>query len=80
MRISLIIAALVFGFVTPAFATNCPNDIKAIQTAQKTATLNPEDKTKVEKWLKNGEEQHKAGKHKKSLETLAKAKAKLGLQ
>ena len=80
MRKSLIITALVFGFVTPAFVTNCPNDIKAIQTALKTATLSDEDKAFVEKHLKKGEMQHSAGNHEKSLKSLAKAKGKLGLQ
>ena len=79
MRKSLIIAALIFGFATPALATQCPKDIAAIQTALETATLSPEDKAKVEKWLKKGEEKHKAGKHEKAVKKLAKAKKLLGL-
>ena len=80
MRKSLIIAALVFGFATPAFASQCPNDMKAINTAMETANLSADDKAKVEKWLKNGEERHEAGNHEKAVRTLGKAKVLLGLQ
>ena len=80
MRKSLIIAAFIFGFATPALATQCPKDIAAIQTALETATLSPEDKAKVEKWLKNGEKSHKAGEHEEAVKRLAKAKKVLGLQ
>ncbi len=80
MRKSLIIAAFIFGFATPALASQCPKDIEAIKTALETATLSPEDKANVEKWLKKGEESHKAGMHDKSVKKLAKAKKVLGLQ
>jgi hypothetical protein len=79
MRKGLIIAALVFGFATPVFASQCPKDMKAISTALETAKLSAEDKAKIEALLKTGEEQHKAGKHAESVTTLGEAKGLLGL-
>ncbi len=80
MRKSLVIAALAFGFATPAFAFHCPKDMAAIDAALPTASLSVADKTKVMELRKTGEEQHKAGDHTASVKTLGDAKKILGIQ
>ena len=80
MRKSLIIAAFIFGFATPALASQCPKDIEAIKTALETATLSSEDKANVDRWLMKAQVDHDAGNHVTAVEKTTKAKKVLGLQ
>ena len=70
---SLIAAALVAAMSSPALAFPCPLDVKAIDAALATSTLMSAKKAEVEDLRDQGEAQHKAGKHKDSVGSLAKA-------
>jgi len=73
-------AALVFASGT-AFAFHCPKDMKEIDDAlAKKPTLSESKMKEVTSLRAEGETLHKAGKHQESVDTLAKAKAILGLK
>ncbi len=75
--------SLVFALVLvamPAFAFQCPKDMKAVDAAVKTAKLSKEQMAEVKKLRADGEALHKSGKHAESVETLGKAKAILGIK
>ena len=59
--------------VSPAMAGQCPKDMKKIDAALKNAKLSKDDMAKVKDLRKKGEELHKAGKHKESVEALGQA-------
>lgn len=69
----LVIAIMLVAFSTPALAFHCPADIKAIDHALPKSSLDDAQKAEVMKLRDEGEAQHKAGKHKESVDTLAKA-------
>ncbi len=75
---SLVLASALLA--APAFAFQCPKDMKAIDEALKTAQLSQEQMAEVKKLRTEGEELHKAGKHAESVETLGKAKEILGIK
>lgn len=76
-----VIGALALSFASaPAFAFHCPKDMARIDAAMATASLSTEDKAAVERYRKEGEELHKAGKHQESVDTLTKAMAILKIQ
>ena len=64
----------------PAFAFQCPKDMKAVDAAMKTAKLSKEQMAEVKKLRADGEALHKAGKHDESVKTLGKAKELLGIK
>lgn len=64
----------------PAFAFQCPKDMKAVDDAMKTAKLSKEQMAEVKKLRADGEALHKAGKHDESVKTLGKAKELLGIK
>lgn len=80
----IIIAACALAFVsfaTPAFAFHCPKDMKAIDAAMaKMPKLTPDQMSKVTKLRAQGEAEHKAGKHKESVASLAEAMKILGIK
>lgn len=58
----------------PAFAGSCPKHMAAIDAAlAKSPTLSAQEMADVKKARADGEALHKAGKHKESVDTLAKA-------
>ena len=75
----LITAALVAFLATPAFAFQCPADMRAIDAALATAQLTPEQLAKVQELRATGEAEHAAGNHQASVDALAEAKAILGI-
>ena len=78
-RITLAVA-IMFASAT-AFAMHCPKDMKEIDDAlAKKPKLTEQQAKDVAKWRADGEAAHKAGKHQESVDTLAKAKAALGLK
>jgi hypothetical protein len=78
-RITLAVA-IMFASAT-AFAMHCPKDMKEIDDAlAKKPKLTEQQSKDVAKWRAEGEAHHKAGKHQESVDTLAKAKAALGLK
>jgi hypothetical protein len=79
-RTLTIAAALVFASGT-AFAFHCPKDMKEIDDAlAKHPKLSAAQMKEVKEERAKGEELHKKGDHKGSLEHLANAKQILGLK
>ena len=81
MKRSLALAvALVFASGT-ALAMHCPKDMKAIDDAlAKNPKLTAAQMKEVKEQRAKGEELHKAGKHKESLEELGKAMKTLNIK
>ena len=75
----LITASLLAFLAAPAFAFQCPADMKAIDAALETATLNEADLARVKELRATGEAEHAAGNHQASVDALAEAKKLLGL-
>jgi hypothetical protein len=76
------VITLLFGlFISgAAFGFHCPADMKKIDDALAAKPqLSAEKMTEVKKLRAQGEELHNAGKHKESVDTLAKAMAILGI-
>ena len=64
-----------------AMAFHCPKDMKQIDDAlAKNPKLTDAQMKEVKEQRAKGEELHKAGKHQESIDTLAKAKATLGIK
>jgi hypothetical protein len=76
----LLLASSIFCLSSVAIAHGCPGEMKKIDNALPTAKLTPENMTKVKELRAKGEEQHKAGKHTESMNTLAEAKKIVGIQ
>ena len=65
----------------PAFAFHCPQEMAKIDKAlAANPKLSQADLTKVRQLRAKGEEEHKAGNHQASLDTLAQAEKLLGIQ
>lgn len=72
-------AALVILLASPAAAFQCPADMAQIDRALPSASLSSADLAKVRQLRAQAEAQHKAGDHEASVNSLAQAKAILGL-
>ena len=82
---SPLLAAAVLGAValaaTPAFASHCPQEMAKIDKALAgDPKLSQADLTEVRRLRAQGEQEHKAGNHQASLDTLARAEKLLGVQ
>jgi len=77
-KLALVAVGLVF-IASSAFAFHCPKEMKAIDAAIPSSKISAEQMTEVKKLRAEGEELHKAGKHKESLEALEKAEKILGI-
>ena len=77
-RIACTIAVLLF--TSPAWAHNCPNEMKAIDAALPKAKLDAKQTAEVKKLCAEGEQLHKSGKHAESKAALGKAKGILGIK
>jgi hypothetical protein len=78
MKTVLAVAALLVS--TSAFASQCPVDMKKIDAAMAgDPSLSASQMTSVKELRASGEANHKAGKHKESVDDLAKAKKILGI-
>ncbi|MGH8682470.1 MAG: hypothetical protein ACREVS_01325 [Burkholderiales bacterium] len=74
IRLTALLAAGLLA-AAPAFAFNCPNEMKAIDAAlAKNPKLSAQEMADAKKLRAEGEAFHKAGKHQESVDTLAKAK------
>ena len=73
--------AAVMLIATPALAFHCPKDMAAIDAALgKNPQLTEAQMAKVKELRAKGEEQHKAGNHRASVDTLAEAMAILNIK
>lgn len=79
LRKTLLASAIALAIGAPAFASQCPADMAKIDAALQTASLTAEQKAEVEQLRTQGEQQHTAGDHAASVETLGKAKTILGI-
>ena len=81
MRLTtLTAAAALMLFAAPAFAGQCPVDMKSIDVAlAANMTLSQDKKDEVAALRTKGEQQHNSGKHGESVATLAMAKEMLGI-
>ncbi len=80
LRRTLLAGGILLGLAAPAFAFQCPADLAEIDAALQTAELNEEQKQRVQELRAEGERLHEQGRHQESVETLAQAKAILGLE
>ena len=70
----MLAAVAMLAFAGSAFAFHCPKDMKAIDEAlAKKPKISEAQMGEVKKLRADGEALHKAGKHQKSVDTLAKA-------
>ena len=76
----LMLAVAFMFFAVPALAGQCPVDMKKIDAALADASLSTAQLAEVTALRAEGESQHKSGDHDHSVETLAKAKAILGIE
>lgn len=78
--VTLLASSALMAVSGAALAHNCPNEMKAIDAklAAKPA-LSKENAEKVAKLRKQGEDEHKAGKHAESMKSLGEAKKVLGI-
>ena len=81
IKIAVFTALLAMSWAAPAFATECPTDMKEIDQAlaKGTKKLSASDLEKVKKLRAEGEKLHKEGKHKESMDVLDQAKTILGI-
>jgi len=80
MKRFFLTAALVLAS-TSALAFHCPADMKKIDAAMaKKPEMSQAQIAEVKKFRAEGERLHKAGKHKESVDTLAKAMKILGIK
>jgi hypothetical protein len=78
---SLVIAASLALASGAAFANHCPKDMAEIDAAlAKKPNLSGAQMDEEKKLRADGEAQHKAGKHKESVESLDKAMKILGIE
>ena len=81
MTLRSLIAAVMFAMTGSAFAMHCPMDMKKIDEAlAKKPNISADKHTELKKLRAEGEKLHNAGKHKESVDTLAKAMAILGIK
>ena len=73
IRNSLIAAALVVGFATPAFAFHCPLDGKAIDAGLASSSVSADVRSEIEALKDKGLGQHNDGDHEGGQTTLAEA-------
>ena len=79
-KIAVLVALVAMAWATPGFATECPTDMKEIDAAlAKSPKLSAGDLEKVKKFRADGEQLHKAGKHREAMDILEKAKVMLGI-
>ena len=73
------LASCLFAMSSLAMAHGCPGEMKKIDTAMPTSKLSPQDANKVKDLRAKGEEQHKAGQHTESMQSLGEAKKIMGI-
>ena len=77
---AFVLGAVLAAFSGFAVAASCPKDMKQIDAKLATnPMLSEAQMSEVKQLRKEGEDLHKAGKHKESVEKLHRAKAILGI-
>ena len=78
--VALLASGVLFGLSAPAIAFQCPSDIGKIDQALEGADLSDEQKQEVTALRDEGERLHNEGSHQEAVDTLAQAKAILGIE
>ncbi|WP_275097281.1 hypothetical protein [Sedimenticola hydrogenitrophicus] len=79
MKIRYLLPAIALLASAPAFASQCPKDIKQIdQALEQEHGLTDEQVSQVRQLRDEGEKLHQSGQHQQSVDTLAQAIALLG--
>jgi hypothetical protein len=73
------LASCLFVISSLAMAHGCPGEMKKIDAAMPTSKLSAQDTGKVKDLRAKGEEQHKAGQHTESMQSLGEAKKIMGI-
>lgn len=76
----IVLAAVVAAFASPAFAGNCPNEIKAVDAALQSASVDAAKKSQAKALRDQADAAHKAGNHAASMKAAGEAKQLLGLK
>jgi len=76
----LAVTVVLAAFASLAWASNCPNEVKAIDAALPKAKLDAKQQAEVKKLRDDGDRLHKEGKHGESMAALGKAKGILGIK
>ncbi len=76
----ILLAVAFAAFSTPAFANNCPNEIKAIDAALRSASVDAAKKAQATKLRNDADAAHKAGNHAASMKATSEAKQLLGIK
>ena len=76
----LLFAAALVAFTAPAYAHNCPNEIKAVDAALMSTTVDASKKAQAQKLRADADTAHKAGDHAASMKASGEAKALLGIK
>jgi hypothetical protein len=76
----LVLAAAVLALAAPAYAGNCPNEIKAIDAALQSASVDAGKKAQAKQLRDQADAAHKAGNHAASMKAAADAKQLLGIK
>ncbi len=79
IRRILLASATTLAFTATVFASQCPADMARIDEALQTTSIAEEDLARVKELRARGEDEHKAGNHAASVETLAEAIQLLGI-
>ncbi len=80
MKRMLIAAAAVVALASPAFANNCPNEIRAIDAALQSASVPAGTKAQAKQLRDQADAAHKAGNHAASMKAAGDAKKLLGIK
>lgn len=76
----ILLAAAFVAFSAPAFAHNCPNEIKAVDAALQSASVDAAKKAQATKLRNDADAAHKAGNHAASMKASSEAKQLLGIK
>lgn len=80
LSIAVLASGVLLGLSAPAFAFQCPSDISQIDQALETADLTDEQRQQVMDLRDDGERLHNEGSHQEAVDTLAQAKAIVGVE
>jgi hypothetical protein len=80
LTVALLASGMLLGLAAPALAFQCPSDVAKIDAAMVTAELSDAQKQEVQQLRDEGERLHGEGQHQQAVDTLAQAKAILGIE
>lgn len=79
MRLALLAIALLAATALPAFANQCEDDVKKIETAMASSQISEDERAQLEDMKKQAAELCAAGNTQESLDVSAEAKAMLNI-